>query len=273
MKKNKMMRVAAVMLVCVLLSTSIISGTFAKYVTERSANDHARVAKFGVVIDADGWLFTNHDPITAEGTAITVAASGGVNDTLVAPGTRHTEADGECFKFSVSGTPEVKVHITFELLKETVGEEQVDMVSDIYMPASNNYLNYVTGDVADDKFTVPSGGYYPVRYTVWNKKSGDVEYTAVYADKTLAEVAAWLTDDENRNFEFGPNQDLAAVFGEYMLTWEWPFEDAERDWVDAADTFLGNHAADPTTYPLPTGLTGYSENAKLGLKVTVTQVD
>ena len=31
MKKNKMMRLAAILLVCVLMTTSVISGTFAKY--------------------------------------------------------------------------------------------------------------------------------------------------------------------------------------------------------------------------------------------------
>lgn len=47
MKKNTMMRVASVLLVAVLLSTCAISGTFAKYVTEVSSNDSARIAKWG----------------------------------------------------------------------------------------------------------------------------------------------------------------------------------------------------------------------------------
>ena len=50
MKKNKMMRLASCLLVLVMLSTSMISGTFAKYVTTGSAEDTARVAKFGVDI-------------------------------------------------------------------------------------------------------------------------------------------------------------------------------------------------------------------------------
>ena len=47
MKKNVMMRVAAMLLVCVLASTCGISGTFAKYVTSTSSQDAARVAKWG----------------------------------------------------------------------------------------------------------------------------------------------------------------------------------------------------------------------------------
>ena len=57
MKKNKMMRLASVLLVLTLLSTSVISGTFAKYITTDSANDSARVAKWGVVASVKGDLF------------------------------------------------------------------------------------------------------------------------------------------------------------------------------------------------------------------------
>ena len=54
MRKNKAMRAAGGMLIATLLSTSIVSGTYAKYVTEDSGSDTARVAKFGVVVTADG---------------------------------------------------------------------------------------------------------------------------------------------------------------------------------------------------------------------------
>ena len=47
MKKNRMMRLASILLVCVLLTTSVISGTFAKYVTKVESEDKARVAKWG----------------------------------------------------------------------------------------------------------------------------------------------------------------------------------------------------------------------------------
>ncbi len=50
MKKNKMMRLASVLLIAVMISTSAISGTYAKYVTSGYAEDNARVAKFGVAV-------------------------------------------------------------------------------------------------------------------------------------------------------------------------------------------------------------------------------
>lgn len=48
MKKNKMMRTASVLLVAALMTTSMISGTFAKYTTSVEAGDTAVVAKWSV---------------------------------------------------------------------------------------------------------------------------------------------------------------------------------------------------------------------------------
>jgi hypothetical protein len=59
MKKNKMMRLASALLVLTLLTTSLISGTLAKYTTSGNASDTARVAKFGVVINTSGSLFSD----------------------------------------------------------------------------------------------------------------------------------------------------------------------------------------------------------------------
>ena len=50
MKKNRMMRLASVLLVCVLLTTSVISGTFAKYTSSATATDSARVAKWSILV-------------------------------------------------------------------------------------------------------------------------------------------------------------------------------------------------------------------------------
>lgn len=46
MKNNKMMRLAAIVLMLTLLTTCAISGTFAKYVSTASGEDTARVAKW-----------------------------------------------------------------------------------------------------------------------------------------------------------------------------------------------------------------------------------
>lgn len=54
MKKNKMMRLASVLLILTLLTTCAISGTFAKYTASATGTDTARVAKWSFeVSDAD----------------------------------------------------------------------------------------------------------------------------------------------------------------------------------------------------------------------------
>ena len=62
MKKNVMMRVASIMLVLVLMTSSVISGTFAKYVTDVTTDDSARVARWGVEFVTNSDLFaTQYD--------------------------------------------------------------------------------------------------------------------------------------------------------------------------------------------------------------------
>jgi hypothetical protein len=46
MKKNRMMRIAAFLLVAALLSICVVSGTYAKYTSEITGTDTARVAKW-----------------------------------------------------------------------------------------------------------------------------------------------------------------------------------------------------------------------------------
>ena len=78
MKKNNMMRIASVLLVAVILSTCVISGTFAKYVTSATSTDTARVAYWGFkettfsITDLFSTTYTNvagEEDVIAPGTA------------------------------------------------------------------------------------------------------------------------------------------------------------------------------------------------------------
>ena len=57
MKKNNTMRVAAGLAVAALLSTCLVSGTFAKYTTSGESSDTARVAKFGIELTSKSGAF------------------------------------------------------------------------------------------------------------------------------------------------------------------------------------------------------------------------
>ena len=226
MKKNVMMRVASIMLVLVLMSSSVISGTFAKYVTADSVADTARVAKFGVVVTADGELFSKtykdvaNENVPGEGdtTILTVVSSD--EDKLVAPGTQ-SKAQG--FVFTLSGDPEVDVMVDIDF--EVTGE--------IKLAAGTTFDNPTTGDDDDPDYTVAKD-YYPVIFTV--KKNG--------AEVAQGNVAAIQTYFNGLSHKYEANEMDAAV-GTYVLTWAWAFENtvAAPDLVDVLDTYLGNQAA------------------------------
>lgn len=112
-KNNKTLRVAAVLAVGALLSTCLVSGTFAKYTTSGSSSDSARVAKWGVVVDGkDASGFKE----TYNGGSVKATAK------VVAPGTTDKLTAAK-----VTGNPEVKVQVknTAEVKLEnwTVGEQ------------------------------------------------------------------------------------------------------------------------------------------------------
>lgn len=108
MKKNNTMRIAAGLAVAALLSTCLVSGTYAKYTTSDSSTDTAQVAKWGVKVAADGGhAFSDKYAKDDQASTITgdsVVAQGSYD--VVAPGTTGT------FKAAtVSGKPEVAVRV------------------------------------------------------------------------------------------------------------------------------------------------------------------
>ena len=116
MKKNRMMRLAAILLVCVMLSTSVISGTFAKYTTTVGSADSARVAKWGFgtsTIDITN-LFANAYGDTVKGQN---------GDKVIAPGT----AGYASFKFenALDAGPEVAYTFKVSTAGSTIADEIV----------------------------------------------------------------------------------------------------------------------------------------------------
>lgn len=104
MKKNRMMRLAAFLLVCVLLTTSVISGTYAKYVSTTTDSDSARVAKWG--FGTASIAFENLFAASYEN-----VAAGSDDMAIIAPGT----AGSVSFAFEATGSaPEVAYEITVD---------------------------------------------------------------------------------------------------------------------------------------------------------------
>ena len=208
MKKNRMMRVASALMVAVLLSTCAISGTFAKYITEKESTDTARVAKFGVdlAVTVDGAFATEYDADTTandeHGVAIakTVVASSTDQDNLVAPGTK-----GDLMaSATIAGTPEVAVNV----------KQEATLVLTNWAVEGTYYCPLV--------ITVDGAEFYGMNYTS--------------AAEFIAAVEAALDSDVN----YEPNTDLTDS---HSVTWEWAFEGTDGKQTDERDTALGNYAA------------------------------
>lgn len=260
MKKSRSMRLASALLVLTLLSTCMISGTFAKYVTAEEGSDVARVAKFGVNIVVDGELFSEtYKDFPATDNSITVQSFGEVEDVknLVAPGTK-SKTGG--LNFSVTGTPEVDVRVYFDTT-----DLGTDADNDVFLKA-NTYKDPTTSD-PDDTFTL-DGNYYPVKYVL--KKNNEV----IIQNATLAELKEKLN---TYSFDVEANTDLATAIGTYTIEWAWaygePSEVGEIKVVDEdrADTVLGNLAAG--TFDGLTKGTDYNLVTGLNVKIAVEQID
>ena len=276
MKKNKMMRLASFLLVAVLLTTSIISGTFAKYVTSDETGDQARVAKFGVVVTGSGKLFDKTyfranvntpggDANDTNDTILTVESSNG--DNLVAPGTKSWDSG---LSIAVTGTPEVDVMVTYDL----------DAVEDVFLKAATNLPDMTTGN-KEDTFDNDED-YYPIKFTV--KRITKVPGVVSTTTETIAEgltLAELKTTFEGLSQRYDANTVLEEVAGTLVITWEWDFDDNGEGTYDKQDTLLGDLASKKLngfifTPALPTGFaegTDYNLDVNVSISATVTQID
>lgn len=194
MKKSRMMRLASCMLVLTLLTTCMISGTFAKYVTAGEGTDSARVAKFGVTVTANGGTFAKE--YDTDDTAFTEAKSVISTDNVVAPGT-----DGEMVNMTLSGTPEVAVRVSYAGAFD-ISDNWVDSNGEYYCP-----LIVKVNDIVFD------GRAYT--------GAADFELSVNNA------IAAYSKD-------YAANKDLSTVGADALdITWEWPFStSADNDVKD-----------------------------------------
>lgn len=241
MKKNTMMRIASVLLVAVLLSTCTISGTFAKYVTEGTGTDSARVAKFGVEVKADYSTLFNKTYTTH--TAWTGDDGVSVNATVdvVAPGT-----DGSLADFTVTGTPEVDVNVSYT----------VDL-------KLNNWKVDTDGD------GVAESEYCPIVITV-NDTSYSIDGTNIKNVAALETAVETAITNSAKNYNAGTNlADENAVAKDLNVSWKWHFMGAgetngtgpSTQW-DKYDTQLGDAAAEDNAATI-----------ELTVTCTVTQID
>lgn len=242
MMKNKAMRIAAGAGVTTLLTMSVISGSFAKYITSGTGTDSARAAKFGVTVTANGTMFASEyakDDENVVGTIVkSVVSSGGESDHVVAPGTK-----GELLNATITGKPEVAVKVSYEPTLTLKGWEYTDEDSNL------------------------STEYFPIIFKVGDKKygvKGVKDSTGVAVANGSSSIGELKTAVENAikgySKNYAANTDLSGIGadGFVNVSWEWAYNGNS----DEKDTYLGDQAA-----------ANKDSTVELSMKTTVTQID
>lgn len=216
MKKNKMMRIASCLLVLVLLTTCVISGTFAKYVTSSGElTDSATVAKWGIVLTVAGDNVLYDDTVTGnEVTSLKV-----YTENLAAPGTHQKLA-----KVQLSGTPEVAYKIIVDV--------DLTLVNWVLTDGTTEYLPLVF-NVDGDEIKIDA------TFDTVAKVEKAVEEAIAAAIAGAGPVFA----DEVYSKEHNPNIAVPTSANDVEISWTWAFSSSSEN--DAKDTELG----DPTTLP------------------------
>lgn len=266
MEKNRMMRLASALLILTLLTTCMISGTFAKYTTQATGEDTARVAKWGVTVNVTSDLFADAYKDTSveyNGITATVKASA-ENQNIVAPGTT-----GTGLGVTSGGAPEVSY------------EMKIKLDNTAKMPS----LKYTPKDATDASI------YEPVKFSVLN------DTTLIKGDMTLADLIT-LFDGTNviYKYDVGTKKYYVDSDGDgiidttglnacpnIQIKWEWAFETGTdgttKAFGDKLDTILGELASSTTEFNnLPATIGSVDTinsniNANLTWTVTATQID
>lgn len=232
-KKNVTLRAAAVLFALALITSCFVGGTFAKYVTNGTGSDTARVAKFGVTVTANGTMFAEKYDAGEEAKTVAssrVGVADGDKDNVVAPGT-----SGNMVSMTLTGTPEVDVHVNYK--------PEVTL--------SGNWT------LADGKF------YCPLQITIGTATIGKATIDGLKFDTKDALVAAIVSEivhNASNNKVYKAGTDLSTVGNNALaISWAWPFE---TDGNDAKDTYLGDQAAG-----------GNAATIEISVTTTVTQVD
>ena len=208
--KNRLHILVCLVLMFTLISTCMMTGTLAKYVSTASGTDTARVAKWGFIgintVDIFSSTYVN------AGTVTTVRAANGT-DKVVAPGT----SGGFTFGLA-SGTSEVATKVTF-----AVTETNTSAIPIVYSYGGNYYSNVLSG-------------------TAYLKVPDATTFTAVTIAGNLAALAT-VFNTATAVIPPGTNY-TTALSG--ALDWYWAFEQDATNTTganiatrDAADTTLG----------------------------------
>ena len=236
MKKNRMMRLASALLVVVLLTTSVISGTFAKYVTSVDSDDKARVAYWGFQ-SANAMDITG---LFADVYGSTVDSVNG--DDVLAPGTFGKTTFQFKWDEDTTAWEGAAVNVTGPEVSYEFKVEVDDVIDNLIDANPNIQWALVKGDVAVENVDAQEWKRWDDMVAEIKALSGDVSGTKEYGPNTLPD--AFTKDDDT-----------------YTIAWQWLINDsdAENDEQNVRDTVMGNAQL--------------LDDCSIKITITATQVD
>lgn len=144
MKKNRTTRLVVLVLFLAIVTAVIISGTFAKYTSSKSGAGSVTVAKWAVILKANGEEFTDNKTFTLADATV----NNKVADKKIAPGT-----DGS-FSLAIDATgSEVAIHYVVEVSSLANVPTNLKFYKDSGMTEEltvNNNAFTISGDIALD---------------------------------------------------------------------------------------------------------------------------
>ena len=224
MKKNRMMRLASILLVLVLMTSSVVGGTFAKYTTSATGTDSARVAKWG--FESDGTITINglfqKAYTTAGGTVSGDTVVSSNDENVIAPGTKNAKTFTFNYDKTSNGIQAPEVAYVFTVSATTTAKQ------DAYAKLDANPNFFWTLKAAGAATATPYGDF-------------DELLAAINAlDGTAGETGKEYGAGDLPTTFFGADKNGSATC---EIGWEWKFEntdEAKKIEQDKTDTDMGN---------------------------------
>lgn len=216
MRKNKFMRAASGLLVAVLLTTCVISGTFAKYVTTTNSTAKARVAVWGFGKDAITEL-------NLFDSAYDNTVNANDEDKLIAPGTEK-EAPFSIINASAKA-PEVNYKLTVSVDGSQIADTIKKNPNIVWKLDDGNY------------------GTWDNLMTSILRLSGDTDVT----------YDASTTKSAEKTYKANSIPDAFENNKTHKIAWKWIYDEAAKNKEtgtqnnDADDTTMGNTAVTSDT--------------------------
>lgn len=224
--------VISVLLSLILITTAVLSGIFAKYVSQRSSDAEVTFKKWGIEVSTGTGLLDEY----VKDEVIYVKSKGGVDDKVIAPGT-----SGVLVWISVEGTPEVPYDIDIDgsLLIGDGYHTQPHPDEEDAAVCSNEglgLLRYSGGGSFD---------YLPIIFKLYKTVDGVKTLEKIYrlGDTSLScddkdylngsgvAMAKQLSNDVSTAFD-GQKAANTAVNIVYSLEWEWLYEPTPAEGIE-----------------------------------------